>query len=258
MLLWQLNPPTPQKLMSTTILIIDDTESNCEALSLNFEASGYAGDQKVVVNSLADGLKAIRTYPELRIILLDLNLPGVSPEAALSQVYDELKKVGNTHALPIPMSAFQKEEIEARMAGNRIVVSSPDIMNSVTGPKALSSVLEKAESQIERGEIKQEVAALKEEVKALSTSFNKTWLLWDLICRSPIFQTVFFAFIMIDANKIAVLWSFAQTFFPQSDIGVPTRVIETPAPRPPAATRRPQSPSPTPKEENLELKEPEN
>ena len=226
-----------------TILIIDDTKENCEALSLNFEAAGYGGQPKIIVDSLEKGLEAIREYPNLRIILLDLNLPGVTPESVQVKVYEELRKVDNQKAIVIPMSVYPKSEVESRIAGHPMVVSSSKIMNSITGPEALSEVMKAAEAQVQRTELRLGSEALQKRIEDLEKAFNDPFLAIKIWSRNVMVSAVALTVIFANYETVSgLVTQLKQNLLPQQPISSPqppTPLPRTPIPVPSPNLREP-------------------
>lgn len=207
----------------STILIIDDTHENCEALSLNFDAAGYGGQPKIIVDSLEKGLQAIRENPNLRVILLDLNLPGVTPEAAQVKVYEELRKVDNRKAIVIPMSVYPKSEIESRIAGHPMVISSSKIMNSVTGPEALSNVMKTAEAQVQRTELQIQVEQLEKKISELQRAFDDPFLAIKIFSRNIFVSAIALTIIFANYETVSgLVTQLKRSLLPQSQMEAPS------------------------------------
>jgi two-component system chemotaxis response regulator CheY len=104
--------------MSKRILIVDDSESIRELVSLTLESSGYKVDKGV------DGKDAMKFLDgsEINLVITDLNMPNVDG----IQLIREIRKTNGYTAVPILMlttesQSAKKEEAKAAGATGWIV-----------------------------------------------------------------------------------------------------------------------------------------
>jgi len=213
-------------------LIIDDTPENCEALAMNLDALGMSSESRIVAYSIDKGLEAIQEFPSIRTILLDLRLPGIKMGEVVGKVQEVLELCGNTKAVIIPISVGST---------NPSVVNTTEIANSITGPKALSKVLQIADNHVEQnisredredirggatrleGKVekletmllasKEETRDLKLELKevkavllALKVVVDDPLLLWKLILRHPAIQGAVIAIVITNTDSMIGVW----------------------------------------------------
>jgi two-component system, chemotaxis family, chemotaxis protein CheY len=98
--------------MAKKILIVDDSESIRELVSLTLEAVGYAVDKGI------DGIDAIKLLDgrEVNLIITDLNMPNMDG----IQFIREVRKLANYSAIPILLlttESQQSKKEEAKAAG---------------------------------------------------------------------------------------------------------------------------------------------
>jgi len=119
------------------VLLVDDDAEIHEELAEALEAEGYA----VWHEATADGaLGTLREQPDIRIVLLDLRLPG---EGGMHVLETLQRDFGDYHAVIIVTGHGSKETaIEALRAG------ATDFLEKPVNPKALFAALQRAEREI--------------------------------------------------------------------------------------------------------------
>jgi len=215
-----------------SILIIDDTPENCEAITMNLAALGKSNESRIVAYSIEQGLEAIQEFPSIRTILLDLRLPGIKMGEVVGKVQEALESCGNTKAVVMPISVGSTDPS---------VVNTTEITNSITGPKALSKVLQIADTRVEQNisredredirggatrleekveklevmllAFKEENRELKLELKEVKTVFlalkvvvDDPLLLWKLIIRHPAIQLAVIAIVISNMDSMFEAW----------------------------------------------------
>ena len=124
------------QLNDTTILIVDDSELNCETLVRRLSRDGY---QTLTANSGYDALSVITQHP-VDLILLDFVMPDMDGYSVLRQI----KSMPDMHHIPILMvSALEEQDavVKCIEAGADDFLTKP--INPVLMKARISSSLNK-------------------------------------------------------------------------------------------------------------------
>lgn len=106
------------------ILVIDDERDICELVQLTLEGIGF---EVLVSHSGEEGLDLVQTRgSEIRLILLDLAMPGMSGVDVLTRVRKEHPDVP-----VIVMSGYVTDRSEAAAIGASDVLQKPFLLDDV-------------------------------------------------------------------------------------------------------------------------------
>jgi len=140
-----------------SILIIDDTASNLEALSYRI---GKAKSSHVICcETMEQAHTAIDNFPDIWLVFLDLRMPGVDPQHSVTNLRGKLKEVGNTIAVIYSMSMFPDEplgvdgDLPYNLSTQGLILpgmgSAPDV-TTVLAIAENASLLKRLEDKLEK------------------------------------------------------------------------------------------------------------
>ena len=105
--------------MSCTVLIVDDNEALAENLAEVLECEGF---EVHIATSGSEGIAVMRDLPEPRLLVTDINMPGMNGVELLRKLAAERP---GTRAIVITAYAHDTLLAEARRQGAAAVLTKP-------------------------------------------------------------------------------------------------------------------------------------
>lgn len=103
-----------------TILIIDDDNRNIFALKAVLASRGL---QSVTANSAIDGLRLLESDPAIKLVLLDMMMPGMDGYQAISQIRNGPR--GTVPVVAVTAQAMMGDRDKCLRAGANAYLSKP-------------------------------------------------------------------------------------------------------------------------------------